>query len=242
MNKNGKIITIKNNKGGVGKTFLTSQLASGLALANKRILILTSDSQNNIFNYLLKGNKDFDNGLKAEISKGNGEYFRLRENLYFLPLEKSTFGNIFIQTLPNYLQKVKNEYDYIIIDSVPTLKVDNVFLENSDYVIIPTHCDEVTMEGVLNLSKEIDPNKILSIVINKFEPTKVQNYFLNLLIENFNGIDIHLPTPIDKSSFIEQMLYNKKTVWEYSNKTALKVQEIIFEIMKELEKRNLEER
>ncbi|MGL5981981.1 MAG: hypothetical protein ACRCZR_01525, partial [Cetobacterium sp.] len=69
-----------------------------------------------------------------------------------------------------------------------------------------------------------------------------QNYFLNLLIETFNDIDIHLPTPIDKSSFIEQMLYNKKTVWEYSNKTAIKVQEIIFGIMKELEKRNLEER
>lgn len=241
MNKQGKIVTIKNNKGGVGKTFLTSQLASGLALAEKRVLILTSDSQNNIFNYLLKGNKDFDNGLKAEISKGKGEYFRLRENLWFLPLERSTFGNQFIQKLPSYLEKIKMEYDYIIIDSVPTLKVDNVFLENSDYVIIPTHCDEVTMEGVLNLSKEIDPNKILSIIVNKFEPTKIQNYFLNLLKENFKDIDIYLPDPIDKSSFIEQMLYNKKTVWEYTNKTALKVQEIIIGIMKELEVRKGEE-
>ena len=133
------------------------------------------------------------------------------------------------------MEKIKTEYDYIIIDSVPTLKVDNVFLENSDFVIIPTHCDEVTMEGVLNLSKEIDPNKILSIVVNKFEPTKIQNYFLNLLKESFKEIGIYLPDPIDKSSFIEQMLYNKKTIWEYTNKSALKVQEIFIGIMKELE-------
>lgn len=238
MNKNGKIVTIKNNKGGVGKTFISAQLAHGLTLINKRVLILTSDSQNNIFNYLLKGNKDFDNGLKAEISKGQGEYFRLRENLYFLPLENSTFGNQFILELPKYLKKIKKEYDYIIVDSIPTLKIDNIFLENSDYIVIPAYCDEVTMEGVLNLANEIDPNKIVSIVVNRFEPTKIQNYFLNILQENFKNINILLSTPIEKASFIEQMLYNKKTIWEYKNKIATKVQETIFQIMKELELRN----
>lgn len=234
----GKIITIKNNKGGVGKTFLTAQIGTGLTLVGKKVLILTSDSQNNIFNYLLKGNKDFVNGLKAEITKKTGEYFRLRENLYFLPLESSTFGNNFIKSLPLFLEKVKLEYDYILIDSVPTLKVDNIFLDNSDYIIIPAYCDEVTMEGVLNLVKEIDPQKILSIVVNRFESTKIQKYFLNHLQENFKDINILIPAPIDKSSFIEQMLYNKKTIWEYENKTAVKVQNTIFEIIKEIEIRN----
>ncbi|WP_442878338.1 ParA family protein, partial [Cetobacterium sp.] len=57
-NFSGKIITVKNNKGGVGKTFVTAQLASGLALLDNRVLVLTSDSQNNIFSYLLKGNSE----------------------------------------------------------------------------------------------------------------------------------------------------------------------------------------
>ena len=233
----GKIINIKNNKGGVGKTFISTQLAHGFSLLNKKVLLLTSDSQNNIFNYLLKGNKEFDNGLKAEISKGNGEYFRLRENLYFLPLEKSTFGNNFFQELPIYLEKIKKQYDYVIIDSVPTLKIDNVFLENSDYIVVPSFCDEVTMEGVLNLINEIGASKILAVLVNKYKPTEVQSYFLKEL-ESFKKTKILIPDPIKQLSFIEKMLYNKMTIWEFQNKEARQVQESFYEIMKEIEKRN----
>lgn len=234
----GKIITIKNNKGGVGKTFITAQLAHGLSLLEKRVLILTSDSQNNIFNYLLKGNKDFENGLKAEVSKTKGEYFRLRENLYFLPLENSSFGNQFIKEIPLYLNKMKNEYDYILIDSIPTLKIDNIFLENSDYIIVPAFCDEVTIEGILNLIGEVGKEKILSIVVNKFKPTEIQNYFLEQLKDALVSTDILFPEPIKQLSFIEKMLYNKKTIWEYSNKEATQVQESFYEIIKNIEMKN----
>ncbi|MCJ8342560.1 MAG: ParA family protein [Cetobacterium sp.] len=234
----GRIITIKNNKGGVGKTFITAQLAHGLSLLEKKVLILTSDSQNNIFNYLLKGNKDFENGLKAEISKRKGEYFRLRENLYFLPLENSSFGSQFIKEIPNYLERMKKEYDYILIDSIPTLKIDNIFLENSDYIIIPAFCDEVTIEGILNLIGEIGKEKILSIVVNKFKSTEIQNYFLEQLKGVLENTTILFPDPIKQLSFIEKMLYNKKTIWEYSNKEATQVQESFYEIIKNIEMKN----
>ena len=89
----GKIISIKNNKGGVGKTFFTAQLASGLAYLEKKVLILTSDSQNNLFNFLYDESKQFKNGLKEEVKNGTGEYFRLRDNLFFLPLEDNKFSS-----------------------------------------------------------------------------------------------------------------------------------------------------
>ena len=54
IDNKGKVIIIKVNKGGVGKTFLTVQLGAGLASIGKKVLILTSDSQNNILHYTFK--------------------------------------------------------------------------------------------------------------------------------------------------------------------------------------------
>lgn len=53
-NKAGKTFMLKINKGGVGKTFITSQLASGLALKGYRVLMITSNDQNNIWQHLIK--------------------------------------------------------------------------------------------------------------------------------------------------------------------------------------------
>lgn len=225
----GKIITIKINKGGIGKTFITAQLAAGIALANKKTLILTSDSQNNIFNFLFKGDKKFKKGLKSEVMKGDGEYFRLRDNLYFLPLEDSIFSTQFLKKLPLFLDKIKTEYDYILIDSTPVLKLDNVFLDKSDHIIIPSYADEVTLEGILNLIDEIDINKVLAIVTNRYQIMKVQDKYYNLIKQNVKNVKITEPIP--QLSFIATMLDSRKTIWDYSNKEAVKVQEIFFELI-----------
>ncbi|WP_297407161.1 ParA family protein [uncultured Cetobacterium sp.] len=231
---NGKIFTIKVNKGGIGKTFLTAQLGHGLSLLDKRVLLLTSDSQNNIFNYLLKGDKNFEQGLKSEVIDSNGEYFRLRKNLYFLPLENNRFSSQFINKLPSFLETLKKEYDYILIDSVPTLKIDSTFLECSDKIIIPAYCDEVTIEGILNLVEEIDINKIHSILINRYKNTKTQNKYFDELKNMTEDTDIIFPRPIPQLAFIEEMLDKKKSIWEYTNKQATEVQEILLDILEQM--------
>ena len=89
----GKIITIKNNKGGVGKSWITLQLAHLAALCNeelKDILIITSDSQNNILNYAGLDD-EFNSGLDSWIQKGDGELIRLRKGLYYIPLQVIRF-------------------------------------------------------------------------------------------------------------------------------------------------------
>lgn len=231
----GKIIAIKNNKGGVGKTFLATQLAAGLSYLENKVLILTSDPQNNIFNYIFKGNKDFKKGLKAEVSKKDGEYFRLRSDLYFLPLEDVRFSSSFLKELPVFLERAKTEFDYIVVDSIPTLKIDEIFLNNSDAILIPNFANSVTLEGVLNLLKTIDVNKVKAIVTNNYKNTTVQKEFYNTLKDELKGYPILVTEPIKNLSFIESMLEEKKTIWEYQNKSAIEVQKILISLIKEIQ-------
>ena len=228
----GKIITVKNNKGGVGKTFLTTQLAAGFAIAGNKVLILTSDSQNNAFDYLLSGFLEFKNGLKAEVAKKEGEYFRMRSNLYFLPLEDNKFSNQFLKKLPLFLDKCKEEYDIIVIDSTAVLKLDEVFLEKSDGIIIPTYADELTTKSVINLLETVDLNKVKAIVTNRYKTSKSQKKHYDSLKETLGGTHVFVSDPINHVSFLENMFDTKKTIWQFNNKIAEGIQEILMEIMR----------
>ncbi|MGL5542729.1 MAG: ParA family protein, partial [Fusobacteriaceae bacterium] len=158
----------------------------------------------------------------------------LRENLSFIPLENNKFGNQFIQELSPYLMKKREDYDFILIDSVPTMKIDDVFVHCSDKIIIPAFCDEVTIEGILNLVEHIDVNKISSIVINRYKNTETQNQYLEKLKNAVEGTEILLAEPIPQLSMIEKILDKKKSVWEYSNKDILKIQDILAEVMQKI--------
>lgn len=238
--ENGKIITVKVNKGGVGKTFITTQLAAALAMKGFKTLILTSDSQNNVSSYLTPRVKDekpkleFKSGLKSWVSKGEGDIFKLRDNLYFIPLENNIFGTQFVVKLPIFLEKMRQEYDYIFIDSIPTIKIDTTFVENSDKVIIPCFADEVTVEGVINVVYEAGADKILAIIVNKYEDKKIQKMYLKKIEEAISNTDIIYPTPIKNSSDVQTLLYNGKTVWESKSKSINGIKKSFEEVIDKL--------
>lgn len=229
MEKNGKIITIKVNKGGVGKTFITSELGAYLSLKNKKVLLLTSDSQNNILDYSF-GRKEkiiFKKGLKEFVKGGEGELIKLRDSLYFIPLENSTFGSLFLINLPKFLEKLKKEYDFILIDSIPTMKIDSVFVQSSDKIIIPCFADGVTVDGAINVIKEAGVEKVLAVLINKYNNKKIQNLFLDEIKEAIEGTDILFPNPIKNLSEIEELLYKGKFLWESNSKNLQEAKESI---------------
>lgn len=221
------VATVKVNKGGIGKTFFSVQIAARLALLGFRVLLLTSDSQNDVFKFTTaRRNKEkripeFREGLKHWVSKGTGDLFKLRENLDFIPLENNTFGSQFLMNLPNLIENFKQEYDFIIIDSIPTMKIDSVFVKSSDKVIIPCFPDEFTVSGAINVIKETGADKVLGIILNKYEDKKIQNLFLNELKEAIEGTDIIFPQPIRNSSEIEKLLYMGKTIWETASKEKI---------------------
>ena len=230
------VILFKINKGGVGKTFLTSQVGVGLTLAepNKKVLIITSDSQNNILNFLDKNDSDVSNGLIKDVLYGKGEYIKLRKNLYFLPLENARFGKIFLEKLKEWLDLKRREYDYILIDSIPTMKIDEEFVNLADYFVIPAFFDEATTQGIVNLITEIDKDKIIAIQGNRYRKRKIENKYKENLEKLIKQTNIMINEPIPDLSFILTMLDNKKSIFEYSNIKIKEVQKIFVKLIQKI--------
>ena len=226
----GEIIQIKVEKGGVGKTFIASNLAHLLALLDYKIIILSIDSQNNVYSIFNKVNQRIKGSLKKSIL--NDEIFKieLRENLDFIPIELYLSPNI-LKEVPTFLRKLKKNYDYIIIDSLPALKVDNIFLENSDKIIIPAHGDKMTVQGIVSIIKE-HREKIHSIIFNKYINTKINREYYEEIKEICKNSDIYISKPIKNNAFIAELIEKGKTIWESKSKKIIETQEIFKDIVR----------
>ena len=226
----GEIIQIKVEKGGIGKTFIASNLAHLLALLDYKIIILSIDSQNNVYSIFNKVNQRIKGSLKKSIL--NDEIFKieLRENLDFIPIELYLSPNI-LKEVPTFLRKLKKNYDYIIIDSLPALKVDNIFLENSDKIIIPAHGDKMTVQGIVSIIKE-HREKIHSIIFNKYINTKINREYYEEIKEICKNSDIYISKPIKNNAFIAELIEKGKTIWESRAKKIIETQEIFKDIIR----------
>lgn len=231
----GKIFTIKVNKGGIGKTLLTVQLGHGLALQEKKVLLLTSDSQNNILDYTLPEKEqekiDFKKDLRYCVVNDKFESIKLRKNLYFIPTKSSLFSEKFLQKLPAFLEKMKTEYDYILIDSIPTMKIDTEFVKCADKIIIPMFCDIPTLKGAMNVIQESGVDKIHSIIVNMYRPTATQKEVFAKISEVVEQTDIIFPQPIKELSQIETLARKGKTVWESRAKIITEAQNSLLDVI-----------
>ena len=226
----GEIIQIKVEKGGVGKTFIASNLAHLLALLEYRIIILSIDSQNNVYSIFNKVNQRIKGSLKKSILSNEIYKIKLRENLDFIPIELYLSPNI-LKEVPAFLRKLKKNYDYIIIDSLPALKVDNIFLENSDKIIIPAHGDKMTLQGIISIIKE-HREKIHSIIFNKYLNTKVNREYYKEIKEICKNSGIYISKPIKNNAFIAELIEKGKTIWESRAKKIIETQEIFKDIIR----------
>lgn len=228
-----KIILTKNNKGGVGKSWITLQLAHALAIkTNKKILILTTDSQNNILHYSGKSHVGFKNGLEDWIQGKEGEIIAIRENLYFIPLIADYIKATSRNKLVSFIETLRKDYEYILIDSTPTLSLDDDFLQLADQIIIPTFLDEVTTTSIVNLINKIENReKIKAIIPNRFTRTAKEKVFYSSLVEIFNQTGILLTVPISQSGEIGKLIDKGKTIWESTSVRTESFREIFLEIV-----------
>lgn len=226
----GEIIQIKVEKGGIGKTFIASNLAHLLALLEYRVIILSIDSQNNVYSIFNKVNQRIKGSLKKSILSNEIYKIKLRENLDFIPIELYLSPNI-LKEVPAFLRKLKKNYDYIIIDSLPALKVDNIFLENSDKIIIPAHGDKMTLQGIISIIKE-HREKIHSIIFNKYINTKINKEYYEEIKEICKNSDIYISKPIKNNAFIAELIEKGKTIWESRAKKITETQEIFKDIIR----------
>jgi chromosome partitioning protein len=245
-------IAIANQKGGVGKTTLTFNLAKGLAAQGYQVLVIDNDPQANLTMSLLDENADIDanvmtfyddqpTSVTPQVIEGNLSLIGC--DIGLAKIADRTFEVIF--KLRDGLESLNKRHDFTLIDCVPSFGLlSTASLNAAEWVIIPTEAGRSALHGLNDLfesigfvKKRLNANlDILGIVLNNVDGrmTKVGTAVEASVRQHYK--DLVFETVIHRTIKFEESPWSQQSIMEYdpSGKGATEFNNLIKEVLKRL--------
>ena len=236
-----KIISITNQKGGVGKTTTAINLSAALAEANQKILLVDFDPQINATTGLGIELDDNDKTIMDAIyQKERARNFikrNIKNNLDVFPgsIELSSIETELLgrddreKELKKVLDPMRDEYDYIIIDCPPAVGIITVnALVASDACIIPVQCEYFSLEGLKQVLSAVElirsgmnPSlKIEGLLFTMFDArTRLAQDVVSMIRSNINDVRV-FETMIPRNIRLAEAPSNGVSILEYDGSSV----------------------
>lgn len=257
------VIAVANQKGGVGKTTTTIELASCFAEQQRKVLVIDLDQQMNLSTYLgADKTKPSIHGVlnpegldgapfSAAVQRYKDKFDFVRSDHTLSAADVEFRGsNDFL--LLNMLchDYLADEYDYIFIDNSPlrSTLMDMSYVA-ADYIVVPTECDAGSLEGVQQLYSDIEKKRtkfknshaqIVAIVLTKVEKTSLHLSALSSIITLAEDVMEEDPiiSTIHKNITVSECKLKDMSLQEYDarGRAACDYRDLALQILKKIEK------
>ena len=233
----GKIIFIKNSKGGVAKSTNSKNIATGLAKANRKIALVSFDAQNDSLHLLGKRFKEGDNGIKAlMLGKDTDVKIKVRKNLDYFPLENDKINIRSKKKMEAVFQNFKNIYDIVIIDGAPAdTDLSQMGTTIADEILVPIELETLSIGGISRMLKDpLNSKKIKYIIPNRYHSSSTEDEVKEKLDKFLENTKIYFSDPIKESAIERELKSKGKSIFETKSKKAADTQKIYIELIKEI--------